>query len=138
VAVVKADELRELVQRIYVAHGVRDSEAEVVSRHQVGANLAGHDSHGVMRTQQYLGAIKKGDLVPDAEFVIERETPTTAVINGNWGFGFVMTERAMQLAIEKASAHGSSGITIRFQGHVGRLGAYTAMAAEDGLIAMMM
>jgi uncharacterized oxidoreductase len=113
-------------------------EAEVVSRHQVGANLAGHDSHGVMRTQQYLGAIKKGDIVPDAEFVIERETASTAVINGNWGFGFVMTERAMRLAIEKASAHGGSGITIRYQGHVGRLGAYTEMAANDGLIAMMM
>ena len=101
--VVKADELRELVTRIYVANGVSEAEAEVVSRHQVGANLAGHDSHGVMRTQQYIGAIKRGDIVPGAEFVVERETPSTAVINGNWGFGFVMTERAMNLAIGKAA-----------------------------------
>jgi uncharacterized oxidoreductase len=136
--VVKADELRELVARIYVANGVSEAEAKIVSRHQVGANLAGHDSHGVMRTQQYVGAIKRGDIVPGAEFVIERETPSTAVINGNWGFGFVMTERAMNLAIGKAVAQGGSGVTIRFQGHVGRLGAYAGMAADRGLIAMMM
>src|SRR5580704_932188 len=136
--VVKPDELRELLARIYVANGVSDAEAEVVSRHQVGANLAGHDSHGVMRTPQYVSAIKRGDIVPGAEFVIERETPSTAVINANWGFGFVMTERAMNLAIAKAVAQGGAGVTIRFQGHVGRLGAYAGMAADRGLIAMMM
>src|SRR5580700_10427626 len=115
--VVKPDELRELVARIYVANGVSDAEAEVVSRHQVGANLAGHDSHGVMRTPQYVSAIKRGDIVPGAEFVIER---------------------AMNLAIAKAVAQGGAGVTIRFQGHVGRLGAYAGMAADRGLIAMMM
>jgi uncharacterized oxidoreductase len=135
--VVGADTLRELVAKIYVANGVAEWEAEIVARHQVNANLAGHDSHGVMRTMQYLSAIKKGDIVPGAKFEIERETPSTAVINGNWGFGFVMTEQAMNLAIAKGAEHGSAAVTIRFQGHIGRVGAYTTMAAEHGLIAMM-
>jgi LDH2 family malate/lactate/ureidoglycolate dehydrogenase len=137
-AVVEADALQQLLDRIYQAHGVAPAEAEVVSRHQVGANLAGHDSHGAMQTKRYVAAVESGAIVPDADFVIERENPSTAVINANWGFGFVMTERAMKLGIAKAQAVGSSGITIRYQGHVGRLGAYTAMAAEQDLIAMMM
>jgi uncharacterized oxidoreductase len=137
-AVVDAAELRQLLEQIYQAHGVSPAEAEVVSRHQVGANLAGHDSHGVMQTKRYVAAVESGAIVPGAEFVIERENPSTAVINANWGLGFVMTEQAMNLGIAKAQAVGSSGITIRYQGHVGRLGAYTAMAAENDLIAMMM
>jgi uncharacterized oxidoreductase len=68
---------------------------------------------------------------------VERESETTAVLNGNWGFGFVMTERAMQLAIRKAKAWGTSAVAIRYQGHIGRLGAYAATAAAEGLIAIM-
>lgn len=133
-----AEVLRELLTTIYTRHGVDRGEAAVVSKHQVLANLAGHDSHGVLKTPQYIGAIKKGDLVPGAAFVVEQETESTAVIDANWGFGFVQTERAMELAIAKAAATGASGVTIRYQGHVGRLGAYTGMAAERDMIAMMM
>jgi LDH2 family malate/lactate/ureidoglycolate dehydrogenase len=137
VPIVKATELQDKVQRIYELNGVSREEAAVVSRHQVGANLAGHDTHGAFRTKQYVTAIKKGDIVPGAPFEIERETESTAVVNGNWGFGFVQTERAMAMVIDKAKRTGTSAITIRFQGHVGRLGGYTAQAADADLIAIM-
>ena len=135
--VVEPDVLQAKIQRIYESQGVSAEEAAVVARHQVGANLAGHDTHGAFRTKQYVGAIRKGDLVPGAAFEVERETETTAVINANWGFGFVQTERAMALATAKAAAHGTAGVTIRFQGHVGRLGGYTPAATDLDMIAMM-
>src|ERR1044072_8044337 len=91
VPIVKANELQEKIQRIYELNGVSSEEAAVVARHQVGANLAGHDTHGAFRTMQYINAIKKGDIVPGAPFEIECESDSTAVVNGNWGFGFVQT-----------------------------------------------
>lgn len=90
----------------------------------VEANLIGHDSHGAIRTVDYVRRIEKGDIVPGAPFEVERETATTTVINGNWGFGFVQTPRAMRLAVAKARTHGVAAITIRYQSHTGRLGAY--------------
>lgn len=129
--------LEEFLTALYRAHGVPDDEAEIVAHSQVESNLVGHDSHGVIKTLDYLGRIEKQHIVPGAPFEIESETPTTAVINGNWGFGFVITQRAMDMTIAKAREHGVAAVTIRHQGHIGRLGAYTTMAAEEGFIALM-
>ncbi|GAB3535741.1 Ldh family oxidoreductase [Phytohabitans suffuscus] len=135
--VVAADEVLRLLRAVYESRGVPPDEARAVAAHQVGANLAGHDSHGVIRTPDYVRRIEKGDIVPGAPFEVERETGSTAVVNGNWGFGFVQTERAMRLAVAKARAHGVAAVTIRYQGHMGRLGAYAELAAAEGMISLI-
>jgi LDH2 family malate/lactate/ureidoglycolate dehydrogenase len=137
VPVVTADELRTILVSIYQSRGVPADEAEAVADHQVDANLIGHDSHGAIRTVDYVRRLEKGDIVPGAPFEVERETATTAVVNGNWGFGFVQTKKAMRLAIDKARANGVSAVTIRYQSHMGRLGAYAEMAAAEGMIALI-
>lgn len=134
---VNAADLRLALESIYAAKGASAAEAATVARHQVGANLVGHDSHGVIMTPRYVQQIDKGEIVLGAELTIEQETPTTAVLSGNWGFGFVMTEQAMQIAIDKARLHGTSGVVIRHQGHMGRLGAYAETAAKNGMIAIV-
>jgi uncharacterized oxidoreductase len=135
---VTESKLRDLVSRIYQAKGTSAEDAETVARHQVEANLVGHDSHGIMRTRGYVALIDKGHIVPGAPYEVEQVGPTSTVVNGNWNFGFVVTERAMKETIEKAKDVGVAMASVRYQGHVGRLGAYAAMAAEQGLIAMMM
>lgn len=130
--------LRDMLIRIYRAKGVPPEEAAIVARHQVEANLVGHDSHGIMRTRGYVTLIDKGHIVPGAPYEVERTGATSTVVNGNWGFGFVITERAMAETIEKAKESGVAMAAVRYQGHVGRLGAYAAMAAEQGMLAMIM
>ena len=129
--------LRKAAYNIYVAMGTPEYEAEIVATHQVKANLVGHDSHGVIHISEYVERIKKGHIVPGAPFVVEKEAPCTAVINGNWGFGFVVTERAMSMAIEKAKTHGVAAITIHYQSHIGRLGDYSTMALNEGMIGLI-
>ena len=129
--------LHKVAYHIYRAKGVSHDEAEVVATHQIKANLVGHDSHGVIHIREYVERIDRGHIVPGAPFVVEKEAPCTAVINGNWGFGFVVTERAMRMAIEKAKTHGVAAITIHFQSHIGRLGDYPTMAVQEGMIAMI-
>lgn len=131
-------ELIDVLERIYRAKGTPDAEARTVARHQVDANVAGHDSHGVLQTVRYVQSIDRGHIVPGAPFEIERDDGNTAVINGNWGFGYVVTQRATELAIEKAKRHGLAALTVRHQSHVGRLGGYATQIAEQGMIAMLM
>ena len=69
---------------------------------------------------------------------IVRETPNTAVLNGNWGFGQVMARKAMEIAIEKAGANSVASVSMSQSNHVGRLGEYPAIAAERNMIGMMM
>src|SRR5262244_4053274 len=87
---------------LFRAAGASAEEAQLVMEHLVGANLAGHDSHGMILLPTYIARIKRGHIVPGAPITIERETPTSARINGNWGFGYVVTTRAMEMAIAKA------------------------------------
>ena len=129
--------LHKVAYHIFRAKGASDHEAETVATHQIKANLVGHDSHGVIHIPEYVERIDKGHIVPGAPFVVEREAPCTAVINGNWGFGFVVTERAMRMAIEKAHTHGVAAITIHHQSHIGRLGDYPTMALQAGMIGMI-
>lgn len=134
---IQAKDLTTLVRNIYEAIGIAPDKAAIVATEQVEANLAGHDSHGVLRTMDYVAWIKRGHIVPAAEMEIVRETPATVVIDGHWGFGFVITKQATELVIAKARATGVAAATVRRQSHVGRLSPYTQQMAENGLIGFM-
>ncbi len=131
------DQLRLFGASVFEAAGVSPAESRVVTDALVDANLAGHDSHGVMRMDSYLRWIKAGDFVPGAPFTVVAEGDAFAVIDGGWGFGQVQGRRAMELAIEKARKSGTSTVSGRNCTHLGRLGDYPRMAAEQGLAAVM-
>lgn len=131
------DYLNKVAFHIYLAEGVSEEKARVVADHQIKSNLVGHDSHGIILLPTYVERIHLGHIVPGAPFEIERESATTARVNGNWGFGFVVTEKAMRLAIEKARTHNVAAITVLHQSHIGRLGDYPTMAAEEGMIGLI-
>jgi uncharacterized oxidoreductase len=57
---VDPDLLVRLVSGVYVHAGVKPKDARLVAEYQVGANLAGHDSHGVYLVPIYLDRIRRG------------------------------------------------------------------------------
>ncbi|MFZ4409478.1 MAG: Ldh family oxidoreductase [Paracraurococcus sp.] len=133
---IQAEKLRALGRALLMANGVPEDEAATVARHVVNANLAGHDSHGMIMLPNYIERVKVGHIVPGAPFTIVQESPTTTVVDGNWGFGYVINEKAMALTIEKAQANNIAATTVFRQGHVGRLASYPLMAAKAGMIGM--
>src|SRR5919206_2966961 len=134
---VAAERLHEIGKALLEAAGSSPQEAEVVMRHCVEANLAGHDSHGIIQIPTYIDRIQVGHIVPGAPWEIVQESPTTTVIDGHWGFGYVVTERAMQLTIEKAARANVAASTVFRQGHIGRLASYTLMAARADMIGLI-
>lgn len=134
---VQADRLRKIAEILFEKSGASAAEAATVSRHCVSANLTGHDSHGIIQVPTYIDRVERGHIVPGAPFEIVQESATTTVINGNWGFGYVVNERAMNITIEKAKTANVAAATVYHQSHVGRAASYPLMAAEHGMIAMM-
>jgi LDH2 family malate/lactate/ureidoglycolate dehydrogenase len=134
---IATERLTLIGQALFEAAGTPRAEAELVMRHIVGANLVGHDSHGVIQIPTYLERIKKGHIVPGAPWTIVRESPTTTVVDGHWGFGYVVNERAMRLTIDKARQADVAAATVFRQGHIGRLSSYTQMAAAAGMIGLV-
>jgi len=134
--VVKADRLTRIGTALLRAAGASQEEAEAVSVGCVNANLAGHDSHGVIAIPTYIDRIKVNHIVPGAKWTIVQESPATTVIDGHWGFGFYVNARAMELTIEKAKKTNVAACTVFRQSHVGRLAAYPLMAARAGMIGL--
>jgi uncharacterized oxidoreductase len=82
---IAAERLEEIGRALFEAAGTPADEAALVMRHIVGANLVGHDSHGVIQIPTYIDRIKAGHIVPGAPWVIVKESPTTTVVDGHWG-----------------------------------------------------
>ncbi len=134
---IAANRLERIAGRLLQAAGASSDEAQTIARHLIAANLAGHDSHGVIHVPGYVASVQKGHLQPGAPIEIIEESPTTTVVDGNWGFGFTVSERAMEITIEKARAQNVAAATVVRQGHVGRLTDYPLMAAEAGMLGLM-
>jgi len=129
--------LERLVAAIFAGAGSNKDEAQAVAQHLVEANLVGHDSHGVIRIASYINWVREGKLVPNREPLTVLSAPCLAVLDGQLGFGQVMARKATELAIDMARGHGISAVALRNSGHVGRVGAWAAQAAEAGLISLV-
>ncbi len=135
--IVEADQLKTIAAELLKGAGASDEEAAIVSRHSIGANLAGHDSHGIILIPTYIGRVKQGHIVPGAPYEVVRQTPNSTVVDGHWGFGYVVSERLMSETIEKARTGSVAAATVFRQSHVGRVADYPLMAAAAGMIGIM-
>ncbi|HEX5416695.1 MAG TPA: Ldh family oxidoreductase [Chloroflexota bacterium] len=131
-----ADELREVATRIFRAAGADAEPTEILVSHLIDANLAGHDSHGVIRIPAYVQSLQKGQVQPNARPTILRETPVSALIDGGWTFGQVSARFGIDTAIAKAKAQGVAVVGVVRCNHIGRLGTYSSLAARSGVFAM--
>lgn len=136
--VFKAEQLYDVGMGIFRGLGVNEEDAECVMDHLIQSNLMGHDSHGVIRIKDYADGIKSGRVNVKARPVIIRETGTTAVIDGKWQFGQVIAKMGMETAIRKAEENYLGAVGLLHCNHIGRLGAYTQMAVERGMIGLAM
>ena len=131
-----APTLLDFATRLFTAAGVPEADASIVADNLIGANLRGHDSHGVLRIPQYVDFLRKGDYRVGVDLGIETESPGVVVADGRWGLGQVQAHRLLDLIIPKAKALGLAAGTGRHFGHIGRLGDYAERAASEGLILM--
>jgi uncharacterized oxidoreductase len=134
---VPAAELEQLAADIFAARGVPPDDAAWIATLLVRANLRGHDSHGVIRVPQYCAALAAGHLNATPKIALVVDTPTVAVLDGDFGFGQVVARRGTELAVERGRAHGLAAVALRRTSHVGRLADYAETIAAAGLIGML-
>jgi uncharacterized oxidoreductase len=133
---ISAERLRLLVRDIFLAAGCSRAEAEQLGTSLVGANLTGHDSHGVVRVPRYLQWKADGTFLADQTVAIIRETPILAVVDGKYGFGQTVAPQAVAIGIAKCRSSGLSLVALRNAGHVGRVGEWAEMAAQAGFVSV--
>ena len=131
---IDATELRTFASRVIRALGSPDAVAETVADSLVAADCRGHGSHGVRRLVSfYPRMIESGNIKPSAEPVVVREAPTSARVDGQWGWGHVTGRFATDLAIEKAQANVVGIVGVNNGTHMGRIGEYAERAAASDI-----
>jgi uncharacterized oxidoreductase len=130
-------DLERLTTDIFLARGVPSEDAVWIATLLVRANLRGHDSHGVIRVPQYCRALADGHLNPTPKLTRVVDTPSVVVLDGDYGFGQVITRHGTALAIERGRAHGLAAVALRRTSHVGRLADYAETIAAAGLVGML-
>ena len=138
VVVKTAPELRGVVQRVLKAAGADARNAERVAEALVSANLAGVDTHGVWQLAGYVERIGIGGINPTAWPEILAETPSSALVSGNWTFGHVTAKYATETAIEKARQQNVGVVGMVRVNHIGRLGEYVELAAAQDVISVLL
>jgi LDH2 family malate/lactate/ureidoglycolate dehydrogenase len=131
---VAPNELRSIGQDIFVANGVPLESARLVANSLVDANLAGHDSHGVIRVPTYVELVRDGRIAATAQPELVHETASIGVVDGRWAFGQLTARQSMAIAIAKAKESGVAAVTALACNHIGRLGEWVEMAADEGMI----
>jgi uncharacterized oxidoreductase len=134
--IISHDQLERLTSAIFAATGCGPAEHERIAHYLVEANLAGHDSHGVIRVPSYIDWLKAGKVVANQVPKIVFENAVITVVDGQFGFGQVMGEEAIKLGVAKAAQQGVAVVALRNSGHLGRIGDWAILAAEAAKVSL--
>jgi LDH2 family malate/lactate/ureidoglycolate dehydrogenase len=130
-------ELARFATDLLVAEGVPPKHATLLADTLVTAELWGHASHGLLRLPWYAARLRSGAMAAVTAPEVVRDGGAMVVLDGHHGIGQVVTQRAVELGIERARTHGISGVAVRDSGHFGTAAYFTRQAAEAGCVALL-
>ena len=133
---IKTETLTSFITDIFQSAGAPPTYARLVAKSLVRTNQTGHDSHGVVRVPTYLDGIAMGIIKPEAEPIVGQERNSVTMVDGQMGFGQVTADFAMQETIKKAQQYGVAATGLINCNHIGRLGEWVEMAAEQNMIGL--
>ncbi|MBA7476442.1 putative oxidoreductase YjmC [subsurface metagenome] len=126
---VDAGRLTNFTSKALQKVGVPEEDARITARILVAADLRGVDSHGVAHLAPfYIKWLKEGRINAKPKTEVFSHAPSTAIMDGDEGLGFVVGYRAMTEAIHRAETTGGGFVSVRNSTHFGA-GAYYAMMA---------
>ncbi|MBT4011152.1 MAG: Ldh family oxidoreductase [Planctomycetaceae bacterium] len=136
---ISIEHLQDFATQLLAAGGASVAEAAVVGPSLVQSDLFGYASHGVMRIPFYLQMLKDGDIRSEVELETIADSPAGLATDAHWGFGRVQCGRLLNELTKRCAQNGSAIGTVRNCSHIGRLGEYCEIAANDyGLVTIAM
>jgi uncharacterized oxidoreductase len=128
--------LTQAVQALFRAAGSSATEARLTAEQLVGANLAGHDSHGVGMVPIYVDILQAGELQLNRRPQTVLQAGAISVLDAGMGLGQVAAHEAMEVAIARAREHGLSLTGLRNSHHMGRIGHWAEQCSRAGLVSL--
>jgi len=132
---VDADRLTAFSVEALERLGVPRGDAKITARMLVACDLRGVESHGVAHLRMFYGnRIRRGLINVTPRPQVFSRAPSTAVMDGDNGLGFVVGYHAMNEAIRRAGETGAGFVAVRNSTHYGAAAYYAMMALEHDMI----
>lgn len=135
---VSPDRLREITVQIVKGLGASHEEAVLVAESLVRADMRGTDTHGVAYLKMLADRVDVQMIHLPTPLKVIKEDMATGLIDGGNGLGQVAAHRAMTMGMEKAQRCGVGCCLVRNTNNIGFLAFYTMMAAEKGMVGIIM
>lgn len=134
--ILSAEELYGVCVALLRGVGTPPELAAVVAQSLRDANLAGHDSHGLLRLPVYLQRALDGEIDPAARAEVVRRRGATGCVSGRRGWGQPAARLASLTAADIAGELGVGAVALQDSPHVGRMADYVELIAARGQLAM--
>jgi len=135
---VQPNRLKEVAIHVLKGLNATDEEAALVAEILVQADMRGTDTHGVHLLTLLPDRVEAGMIQIPTSLKVIKEGETTTLIDGGNGLGQLATHRAMMINIQKAKKFGLGCSLVRNTNNIGSLISYTLMAAQEGMIGIVM
>lgn len=130
------DNIKEWLSEIFVAAGCPETQAHQIAYNLVDADASGHASHGIVRVPRYIDYINTGTVQPVCRFNTLTQSGNLVLLDGQYSFGQVLGHHVVELATSLAQETGLAMVGLRHAGHLGRIGAWAEMLADNGLVSI--
>jgi LDH2 family malate/lactate/ureidoglycolate dehydrogenase len=135
---VTTDEERTLLLDVLRGLGAAPDEANIVARVLLEADLRGQNSHGILRLPTIAARVHAGLIRPGVSPAVTWRSLALGQMDARHGFGHIMADRAIRLAMDRARRTGIAAVAVRNNNHIGMIGYYAELAAEAGVVAIVM
>ncbi len=113
-------------------------DAALSARLLVRTELRGVESHGVRWIANYCRALRDGKMNPQPQVTIAVDTGSLLLVDGDGGLGHVVSWRAMEFCLSRATQQGAAFAAVRNSRHNGAASLYALQAMEAGMIGLAM
>ncbi|GAC1311353.1 MAG: Ldh family oxidoreductase [Vulcanimicrobiaceae bacterium] len=134
---VPAERLRDQITGVLAAWGMPEDLRRTTAEVMLDTDVRGIDSHGVSMLIMYDEMRAAGTIAFGARPAIVRDDLVTALVDAGAGLGHPASVMAMDLAIDKALAHGVGAVSVTNSHHFGAAGFYVRMATSRGAIGLV-
>lgn len=137
-AKISINSLSSNTKALLLKWGVPSKQADIITNTIVYAHQHEKHTHGITRLPIYKKKIDKGWLTPNTSPAVNTDFAAISVLDCNNGFGQVVAEQAMKLAVEKASLYGIGAILVSNSNNFGVAGYFGEIAAKAGMVGVVL
>ena len=109
-------------------------DARQVAECLVDADLKGNHDHGARMVQGEVTLLREGIINPRPRMKVIQDTETTALLDADRALGHLSAVKAMDLALEKATAHNLGAVGVRNSLDFGSAAYYVERAVRQEMI----